>query len=225
MLFLDFIFMNQKVLKDAVKDTLKNKKIIDSGVKTMASIFGIKKGDFTKSNLKRILIPAIQYRSGPLLPVKECKEIIDDFENKYPKIKNILKNGNSQDDLNNLLDIVDSIHNIGPKIASVYLKDVIYQFRIGEQLIPYLYLPIDIHIKNIFVNKLQAIDRNEMPNTSDKYSHYKNRAFQEELSQIHNPRIEFDMFWYIGGKFCSNRLFCDICWIKKHCKKRTTYEL
>jgi len=212
--------MNQKILKNALTDVLKHKTIMESDVNTMASTFGIRKGKIDKKNLKTILIPAIQYRSGPSLSAKECIEIMNDFENKYPEVENILKNGDSQEDLDNLLDIVNSIYDIGPKIASVYLKDVIYQFKIGGQLIPYLYLPIDIHIKNIFVNKLQVIDRNKMPKTSDKYSHYRNIAFQEELSRIHTPRVEFDTFWYIGSRFCSNRLFCDICWIKNYCKSK-----
>jgi len=217
--------MNEKILKNAISEVLEHKNVVESDINAMASLFGIERRKLDKKNLKKILIPAIQYRSGPLLNTQECIEIMKDFENKYPEIENLLKNGNSQEDLNKLLDIVNGISNIGPKIASVYLKDVIYQFKIGEQLIPYLYLPIDIHIKNIFVNKLQAIDRDEMPNTSDKYSHYKNRPFQEKLSQIHSPRVDFDMFWYIGGKFCSNRLFCDICWIKNYCKKRSPYKL
>jgi len=217
--------MNQKVLKDAIKDTSQNKKIIDADVKTKTSTFGIKNGDVSKANLKRILIPSIQYRAGPGLDTQDCKDILNDFEEKYPDIKSILVSGNCQTDLDNLVDAVDGIYDIGPKIAGVFLKDVIYQFKIGKQLIPYLYLPIDRHIKNIFVSKLQVIDSNEMPKTSDKYSHYRNRSFQDELLQIHKPRIEFDMFWYIGSRFCSNRLFCDICWIKEYCKKRTPYKL
>ncbi len=217
--------MNQQVLKNAIEETLKHKKVFESDKNTTAYLFGIKNGDISCSNLKRILIPAIQYRSGPSLNKSECEAVINDFEEKYSDIRYLLNNGTCQEDLDKLVETVNSIYDIGPKIANVFLKDIIYQFKIGKQLIPFLYLPIDVHIKNIFVSKLQAIDREEMPKTSDKYSHFRNKPFQEELSNIHEPRIEFDMFWYIGARFCSNHLFCDICWIKEYCKKRAPYKL
>jgi endonuclease III len=217
--------MDERILKKAIVEVGKHKDVLDYDLKTRTAAFGIKTGDSSSKNLKKILIPAIQYRAGPGLNVKECKTILNEFDEKYPSIHRILINGNSQADMDTLVEEVDELFNIGPKIAGVFLKDVVFNFRIGERMIPYLYLPIDRHVRNIFVSKLQAISEDEMPMTSDKYSHYKNKPFQEGLSRIHDPRIDFDMFWYIGSNYCFNHLLCDVCWINKFCKKRVPYTL
>jgi len=130
--------MNEQILKQAITEALKHKDVLEYDLKTTAATFGIKTRDFSNKNIKRILIPAIQYRAGPGLNAKQCRIILDDFDGRYSAMQRILLNGNSQADLDNLVEEVDELFNIGPKIAGVFLKDVIYHFKIGEQLIPYL---------------------------------------------------------------------------------------
>ena len=110
------------------------------------------------------------------------------------------------------------IRGIGAKVAGVYLRDIIYHLKVWPFLTEYLYLPIDRHIRNILVNKLQVFHNSEVPRVGESYFTRKNQRFQKLLNELHRPRVEIDYFWAIGAMFCAYYL-CNYCWIKDFCQK------
>lgn len=206
---------NPKKLKKAVCILLEHKKDMDIPYNTYFNIFGIKKGIFTKKNLKLMLLPCLQARAGPKLSLKKCKQAMS-FLNKNLDIKKF-KSLNGSEKFNYFYNIVKSIPSVGPKITGVYMKDVIYHNNVCPDLVNYLYLPIDIHVRRILIEKLKIFTEEEVPKVSERYETRKNQKFQKILDEIHKPRVEFDYLWFIGKYFCNQRLACSFCFLKDLC--------
>ena len=155
------------------------------------------------------------------------KRILAEFDKKYEIIvQKIHAEPPSQDVTDFMYEqlIHNRKHNrgikgLGPKIVATYLRDIIYHFGVWTSLTDYLYLPVDRHIRALFIERLQIFNSHEVPGVSESFFTPKNQAFQRALAQVHQPRVEFDYFWHIGSQFCSY-ILCPICWIKNFCKRK-----
>jgi hypothetical protein len=215
---------NKKKLLKALNLVLKHKEEIDRGLweGIHLNALDIQKGNSSKENLKKwfILMCGPAVRGGPPPSLEKRRKMIKVFDRWYKKIINdILPNFRGQKAIDKMIEELVKIKGIGYKIASVYLRDIIYHFEAWPHLKDYLYLPIDRHTKNIILYKIKAFKENEVPNIGESYFTPKNRQFQKILNQIHKPRVEFDYFWIIGSCFCSYYL-CDFCWIRKFCQAK-----
>jgi hypothetical protein len=216
---------NEEGLLKALRLVLYHKKQMDGELWRSIHVneLGIRRGDSSRENLKKWFIIATGpgWRAGPSPPLNKRRRMLEAFDEWYDKVTNeILQNFSGQEAMDKMLMELTRINGIGPKIAGVYLRDIIYHFEAWPQLKVHLYLPIDRHTRNILTNKLEAFDEQNIPKVGESYFTRKNKLFQKTLDELHKPRVEFDYFWAIGSKFCAFYL-CNQCWIQEICKNRS----
>jgi len=172
--------------------------------------------------LKKMVLADIQSRHGNLTKYKVL-QTFDDLK----KVKLDKQFEKPEELLDDLYKKLLSVKNIGGKIAALVLKNLVYfgdtEKYFGfkkKQLLPYLLLPVDVHIKNLLCYRLQIIK----PDLHDKIK-TKNTKFQDELrelcreSNILNP-VDLDILWYIGYQNCNRRVYCSVCKMGEYCKDR-----
>lgn len=213
-----------KTLREALDIILEHKEELDAmlfeGIHYKA--LDIKKGDSSRNNLKRwfILATGPGWRGGPPPRLEIRMKMLEQFDKWYDDVINkILPNYQGQNAMDEIYKRLMKIERVGAKIAGVYLRDIIYHFKVWPFLIDYLYLPIDRHVRNLIINKLCVFNENEVPKIGESYFTERNQRFQRFLNSIHTPRVEFDYLWAIGAMFCAYHL-CDFCWIKHLCKNQ-----
>jgi hypothetical protein len=187
------------------------------------SLVGLRRGDSSKDNLKKLLVFSLQFRGGPRLSLNEINESLSDFDGAYDSItKKLLPNFNGKETADSIYRCITSpnVREVGSKIAGVFLRDVVYRLGVWQELLNYLYLPIDRHIRSLLIKRLKVFDDKEVPKVSESFFTKKNQRFQAELAQIHTPRVDFDDLWFIGSQFCSYRKLCPLCWIRDMCLNR-----
>lgn len=186
------------------------------------SLIKIRKDDDSKENLKKLLVFSVQWRGGPRLNLNQINKVLSDFDAVYTIItEEIFPNFNGQETADSIYEhVIFDIKNVGPKIASVFLRDIVYHLGVWKELLPFLYLPIDRHVHDILIDRLKVYDKKDVPGISEPFSTKKNQQFQKELAAIHTPRVDFDDLWFIGSQFCSFRKMCPICWIRDLCSNR-----
>lgn len=186
------------------------------------SLIGLKKNDASKENLKKLLVFGLQWRGGPRLNLKKINRALSDFDATYTIItKEVLQDFNGQETVDAIYDhMISDVKYVGPKIAGVFLRDIVYHLGVWKELLQFLYLPIDRHIHDLLIDRLNVYDKKDVPRTSEPFFTKKNQKFQNELAAIHTPRVDFDDLWFIGSQFCSFRKMCPICWIRDLCTNR-----
>lgn len=154
--------------------------------------------------------------------MKEVNRSLLDFDATYDLItQQILPNFNGQESTDLIYRcMISDIRNIGPKITGVFLRDLVYHLGVWKELLEFLYLPIDRHVRSLLVSRLKVFQEEETPRISESYFTRKNQKFQTEMSAIHKPRVDFDDLWFIGSDFCTFRKLCPICWIRDLCINR-----
>ena len=211
-------------LKKALDLVLRHKNEIDKELfeGIHFKVLNIRKGDSSRENLRRwfILVTGPGWRAGKPPHLEERREMMKRFDEWYEKAIKILQSKTDQDAMDEIVKGLVNIKYIGYKIAGVYLRDIVYHFKVWPQLCDYLYLPIDRHVRDILVNKLRSFEDEEVPKVGESYFSKRSRYFQEVLNEIHKPRVEFDYFWVVGAKFCSFHL-CNFCWIQKFCHDKS----
>ena len=127
------------------------------------ALIGLKKGDDSKQNLMKLLVFGIQWRGGPRLSLEMINNVLLAFDKCYDEItKNILPNFNGQDSTNRVYEKLTDIEDRGPKIAGVFLRDIVYHLGVWDEMLPYLYLPIDRHIHDLLIDRLQVFSKTEL---------------------------------------------------------------
>ena len=213
---------NRHVVKKAICELKKHRGTINKFFASVSEPLQIRQGEVTMKNLWKILLMDIQSRGGPKLNTANIKALKGEFFRTVDlkKAKRLEDEGR----FNYLYSTIVGLHRIGPKIASVFLKNMVCKFSIFPRLKNHLFLPVDVHIENILTNKLKAFKRNELSKENPLKSK-KSKLFQDKLSKIYNPRVELDNFWYVGYLFCNKKseLVCgELCWIRKYCKQKFT---
>lgn len=194
-------------------------------------------GDSSKENLKKILVFSCQWRGGPRLNLERINAILKRFDKSYDAItEEILPDFEGQKSMDEIYEQLTNIRDLGSKTVGVYLRDLVVHFDIWNQLLPYLYQPVDRHIRALlakeyyvrlsngrkrhYAGQLQIFEDKDIPKPSEPFSSQKNQNFQKMLLEIHSPRIDFDGLWFIGANFCSFRKMCPLCWIRDFCRNR-----
>jgi|GEM_PF-2733615 len=218
------MFVDKHVLSKAISLVLEHKHELDKLLfeSVHFKALNIKIGDDSKENLKKwfILVTGPGWRARPPLSLAERREMLKAFDKWYDKVvKDILPNYSGQDAVDKMIDELVKIKWVGYKVAGVYLRDIVYYFKVWPHLTDYLYLPIDRHVRDIMVKRLKAFSDADVPEVGESYFTGRNKKFQQILNTIHKPRVEFDYFWYIGVNFCSYHL-CNYCWIKELCREK-----
>jgi hypothetical protein len=212
----------QQIVKRALCELGKHHKTICKFFAAVSEPLQIRKGEITKINLWKILLIDVQSRSGRKLNEDDIIELRERFFNDLDLQK--AKALKDEERFDYLYNIIVGLPRIGPKIASVFMKNLVCKFAIFPELKDNLFLPIDVHIKNVLVTRLRVLGENEIrtgnPLTSKRSI---SMRCQEQLSRIHDPRVELDDFWYIGHLFCNKRsgLVCEqLCWIREYCRQK-----
>jgi len=208
---------NTDTLRKAIQALLKHKTEIADFSRNLFEFMNTKKGELTLENLQKILLLDIQSRGRALLSTKECKEIIREFNSKMDIVE--IKRKEGKDKFNYIYEQLISINQIGPKIAAVFMKNMVYHLGICHELVDSLYMPVDRHIRKIFIEKLRVFDDKDVPHPSESFKTKKNQMFQKALSDIYKPRVDIDLFWFVGNMFCNKRIACHLCWIRDLCKE------
>ncbi len=187
-----------------------------------------RKNDNFYSFLKKISLMDLQSR--PLLLSKhDMYKIYDELERYFSEI-DFIKSFNSDPEkiLNYLYSSFIEIHNIGHKIAYLIVKNICCfgntkkYFNIERKnILPYLKVPIDIHIRTLLCYRFQISPTNAF----DKIS-AKNNEFQKELVDVSKSSqdfipIDLDILWYIGYHNCNKRIYCSKCYLSKYCKDKS----
>lgn len=172
--------------------------------------------------MKKLLVFSLQWRGGPRLNLDKIDKALSDFDPVYARITgNLLPNFDGQATVDSIYNhLISDIKYVGPKISAVFLRDIVYHLGIWEELLPFLYLPIDRHVRDLLINRLGVYHESEVPGISEPFSTKKSQRFQKELAAIHSPRVDFDGLWFIGSQFCSFRKVCPACWVRDLCSNR-----
>ena len=213
---------NQQIVKKALCELRKHRKTIRKFFEAVSEPLQIERGKITKKNLWKLLLIDIQSRGGPKLNAAKVKKLEGKFFRTLDLEK--AKRLEGKDRFNYFYSMIVGLPRIGSKIASVFIKNMVCKFSIFPELKEHLFLPIDLHIENILVDKLKAFKRNELSKENPLKSK-KSKLFQDELSKIYTPRVELDDFWYVGYLFCNKKseLVCkELCWIRKYCQRKFT---
>jgi len=186
------------------------------------SLIGLKKNDDSKHNLKKLLVFGLQWRGGPRLNLNKINRALSDFDVVYDTVtREILPDFSGQKTTDAIYrHMISDVKYVGPKIGGVFLRDIVYHLGVWKELLPFLYLPIDRHVRSLLIDRLNVYDEKDVPGTSEPFSTKKNQKFQNELSTIHTPRVDFDDLWFMGSHFCSYRKMCPVCWIRDLCTSR-----
>jgi len=206
-----------ETLKKAINVLLEHKKEADDFTRSLFKFVNVRERELTIENLQKILLLDIQSRGRGLLSPDECTDIIKKFNSRMGIEEINRKQGKEKFDY--IYRQLIRIDQIGPKIAAVFMKNMAYYLKICPELVNFLYMPIDRHIRKILLDKLKVFDEKDVPQPSEPFNTKKNKRFQEDLSAIHQPRIEFDLFWFAGSMFCNKRIACHLCWIREFCKE------
>jgi len=213
----------QQIVKKALCELRKHHETICKFFAAVSEPLQIRNGEINKINLWKILLIDIQSRGGPKLEEHHIIELRKRFFKDLDLQK--AKALEDQERFDYLYKIIVGLPKVGPKIASVFMKNLVCKFSIFPELKDKLFLPIDLHIKKILVTRLRVLGENEIRNgnplTSTRRS--KSMTCQEQLSRIHDPKVELDDFWYIGYLFCNKRsgLVCkQLCWIRDYCRQK-----
>ena len=211
---------NQHLIKLSLRELKKHVGTMDKFFTSASEALQIRKGKVTKKNLWKILLLDIQSRGGPQLNAADIKAL----ENKFFRTIDLekAKKLEGEEKFKCLYSSIVGLPRIGPKITSVFMKNMACKCSIYPKLKDYLFLPIDVHIENILTKKLQVFKGNEI-SKDNPFKSNRSKLFQVELSNIHNPRVELDDFWYVGYLFCNKKseLVCkELCWIRKYCQQK-----
>lgn len=207
---------DHETLKKAIEILLEHKKEAADFSNNLFAFLNIKERELTLENMQKILLLDIHSRGRALMSQRECERIIRQFNSKMDIEQIKAKEGIEK--FNYIYEQLISIDQIGPKIAAVVMKNLVYHLKICPELVNFLYMPIDRHIRKIFIEKIKVFDEKDVPQPSDPFNTKKNLRFQRALSDIHEPRIEFDLFWFVGYTFCNKRIACHLCWLNELCK-------
>jgi len=205
-----------ETLRKAINILLEHKKEAEEFSRNYFAFMNIKERELSLENMQKILLLDIHSRGRALMSRSECEEIVRQFNSKMDIEQVKRKEGIEK--FNYIYEQLISIDQIGPKIAAVVMKNMVYYLKICPELMNLLYMPIDRHIRKIFIEKIKVFEEKDVPQPSDPFSTNKNKRFQEALLDIHQPRIEFDLFWFVGYFFCNKRIACHLCWLRKLCK-------
>jgi hypothetical protein len=145
------------------------------------------------------------------------------------------------------LALINSVEDVGQKIASMFLKFTVYYSRDfpGKKAMEReLFIPFDSHVLRLLFTEFNG----ERTNRLDLYDESVNQAalhFEIETLQplvlkntkllrlqrniredfdelgIKEPPIMLDYLWYVGNMYCSRRfgnLGCEVCFVGQECK-------
>ncbi|HVP36571.1 MAG TPA: hypothetical protein VMT04_06195, partial [Terriglobales bacterium] len=149
------------------------------------------------------------------------------------EVDGLLLNGEYETAYTKLFEsMCEKIKNVNQKIVNVYLKLVVIYLDVWQELLPFLYVPIDTWVIQMITKHLEI---GKMPFSGDntglgsfytkkgektkKYNEYLD--FQNELKQvakqINEHRIIFDGLWFIGYAFHRKYPVCGNCWVHNIC--------
>ena len=210
----------QKVIKGVLNKIKKHRNTIGKFFAGVSEPLEIEAEKTTQKNLWKIMLLDIQSRGGPKLNDTYIRTIKKKFERdvdlrKAAQMENAEK-------FQYLYQKIVGLPRIGPKITAVFMKGMISKFQVFPELKNYLFLPVDLHVANILEKRLKLFRKEEICK-GNPFKSPKSLVFQNQLSEIHRPRIELDDFWFIGYIFCNKKsgLVCnEFCWIRKYCKDK-----
>jgi hypothetical protein len=216
---------NTERMRAAFYEVMRHTSTMRAFRKAVSEPFGIQKASPTSDNLWRIMILDMQSRAHAKLPPHKVQQLHYRFLHEVGPAA--AKNWQGQEKFHGLYDALVTLPYIGAKIASVFLRQTVCEYRIFPELKPYLFLPVDTHIETMLVRKLDVLDEQEISKENPLTSR-KACRFQESLSQLpwlmgRWRRVDLDAFWYVGYLFCSknSKTVCnDICWIRRYCQQR-----
>lgn len=210
----------RRIAKEALGELRKYDGTISKFFAGVSEPFQIDSGEITKRNLWKILLLDVQSRGGPKLNVHHIKKLRERFfrDLDLEKAKALKGEGRFQ----YLYNTVAGLPRIGPKITSVFMRNMVCEFSIFPELKDHLFLPIDVHIENVLVNKLRLLEQSAI-SKDNPVKTKRAKMLQQDLSEIHNPRVELDDFWWVGYLFCNKKsqLVCaETCWIREYCQEK-----
>ncbi len=216
---------NIERMRDAFCEVMRHTDTMEALREGVSGSFGVRRAVAAIENLWRIMLLDMQSRAHAKLTPQKVRRLHNRFlRDVGPVVAQIRKGREGFEDL--YKSIVE-LPYIGPKIASVFLRQMACQYRILPWLKAYLFLPVDTHIKTILVKRLRAVNKREISNGNPLESP-KARRFQESLSRLpwlggRWHRADLDAFWFVGYLFCSKNsgtVCSEICWIREYCCQR-----
>lgn len=208
-----------KKLKKVIDKLLQRKDIFRNWQRHKQT-YGIEVGKISKDNLRKMFCNSIVARGGPPNP-NQVRAGVEGFDQKVEGIiENMsdLSQENAEEKYRWLLEKLTNIRGVGSKIACEYVRKVVVYGGIWENLLYELYVPVDTHIDSFMTEKLKVFQEDEIPKDHESTEF---KDFQDLLAKVHSPRIDFNLLWFVGNRFCTPRLTirCEYCPIKEFCSR------
>ena len=203
------------------------------------SILGVQVQRDAVEMLKDAFRASVNERRGASFPRgKEAVKAFDDSVESIAHKVDALIPTNPEDAHRTLFEWVASLPNIDQKIAAMFIKFVVVYLGHWREMLPYLYVPVDVVVLKILKKKLRVYlgPWTQAPavtnpqgklylrggRMSAQYSDFMN--FQNQVGEIaaraDAPRILVDELWFIGHIFCKPFPICDRCWLRDICQGR-----
>jgi endonuclease III len=208
----------ENILKKVIEKLKKHREVIRVEHAKWDRVLDIERGRATRENLTKIF--RISAPAKARVKIGDLRQSVKEFDERCDEIINYMSS--SEDDAKTkhewLLGELTGIRGVGTKIACDFLEHAVYWDGIWPELRDELYVPVDRHIYRIMTEKLKVFSEDEVP-LGKPYKSRRFIEFQEALSKVHMPRVEFDFLWFIGSQFkCAYGIYCEYCWIKCLCR-------
>ena len=144
------------------------------------------------------------------------------------------------------LALINSIEGIGQKIASMFLKFIVYyskDFPGKREIARELFIPFDSHVLKLLFTKINDKSTNRLNLYDESVNQsalqydiksveplvlksnrllYLQRNIREDFDElkVEEPPIILDYLWYVGSMYCSTRfgdIGCAVCFLRQEC--------
>lgn len=156
---------------------------------------------------------------------------IDEFEEAKALISanfGRIREGVRQGDIEGLRTLLYSAPGVGQKIGNLILEVIIHYGEANPRLEPYLYVPIDTHVRRMLVDCLgvRSVPDVACSPKAPRYLRFQRNLAANAAQGV--PPICFDYLWFVGKVLCTKKdsdgagynrgyRLCSICWLRDHC--------
>jgi hypothetical protein len=176
----------------------------------------------SQQNFDRVIDFCLNTRQRKKL--NEFEAAKDHFSANFERIREGVRQG----DIEGLRTLAYMAPGVGQKIGNLILEVIIHYGQENPDLEPYLYVPIDTHVRRVLVHCLgvPSVPQVACPPGAPRYLRFQHHLAANAAKNV--PPICFDYLWFVGKVLCTKKdsdgkgysrgyRLCSICWVRDQC--------